>query len=69
MKIEFTDSEYRFENGHAPKGFGRWGFQFEGSYEFWATGTLGEAKKACKAYIKEVAPIDYVGTVTVNILP
>lgn len=68
MKIEFTDREYRFENGKAPKGYGFWGFSFEG-YEFWHTGTLTEAKKACKNYIKQVAPADYVGFVTVNILP
>ena len=69
MKIEFTDSEYRFESGHAPKGYGRWGFEFEGSYEFWHTGTLTEAKKACREYVKKVAPVGYAETVTVNILP
>ena len=69
MKVEFTDSEYRFENGRAPKGYGYWGFAFEGSYEFWCYGTLTEAKKACRAYVKEVALDGYVGTVTVNVLP
>lgn len=68
MKIEFTDREYRFENGRAPKGYGRWGFEFEG-YEFWATGTLTEAKKACRAEVKRLAPDDYSGYVSVNILP
>ena len=69
MRIEFTNSEYKWENGRAPKGYGRWGFAFEGCYEFWYTGTLTDAKKACRAYVKEVAPSDYAGTVTVNILP
>lgn len=68
MRIEFSDREYRYENGKAPKGFGFWGFSFEG-YEFWKSGTLTEAKKACKEYVKQVAPADYVGTVIVNILP
>lgn len=68
MKYEFSDSEYRFENGHAPKGYGYWGFSFEG-LEFWAYGTLTEAKKACKAEIRRVAPADYIGTVFINILP
>lgn len=68
MKIEFTDSEYRFENGRAPKGYGMWEFSFEG-YEFWAPGTLTEAKKACRAKVREVAPAGYVGSVIVNILP
>ena len=68
MKIEFTDKEYRFENGHAPKGFGYWGFQFEG-HEFWASGTLTDAKKACKEEIKRLAPDGYTGYVIVNIMP
>ena len=47
MKIEFTDSEYRFEHGKAPKGLGWWFFKFEG-HEFETTGTLTEAKKKCR---------------------
>ena len=69
MKIEFSDKEYRYENDRAPKGYGRWGFAFEDKYEFWATGTLTEAKKSCREYIKTVAPKGYEGTVEVNILP
>ena len=69
MKIEFTDSRYRFEAGHAPKGYGYWGFKFEGSYEFWHSGTLTEAKKACRKYVREVAPEGYTETVYVDILP
>lgn len=69
MKIEFTDTEYRFVSGHAPKGWGYWGFTFAGGMTFWTTGTLTEAKKACKAYVKECAPADHVGTVMVKILP
>jgi hypothetical protein len=68
MKVEFSDTIYRFECGKAPKGRGGWGFSFEG-YEFWAQGTLTEAKKACMAYVREVAPKDYTGTVVVDILP
>lgn len=68
MKIEFSDSEYRFVSGHAPKGYGYWGFQFKG-YEFWSTGTLTEAKKACRAEVKRVVPSDYIGTIIVKVLP
>lgn len=68
MKIEFTDREYCYEHGKGPKGYGRWGFEFEG-HEFWATGTLGEAKKACKAEIRRIAPEGYTETVYANILP
>ena len=68
MKIEFTDREYRFENGRAPKGYGFWIFRFEG-YEFTHTGTLTDAKKACRAFVKSVAPDGYVGTVMVNVEP
>ena len=68
MKIEFTNKEYKYEHGSAPKGYGRWGFTFEG-YEFWSTGTLTDAKKACRAEVKRLAPADYKGLVLVNILP
>lgn len=68
MRIEFTDTEYKFEHGTAPRGYGRWFFTFEG-YERWESGTLTEAKKKCREYIKQVAPADYVGTVYVNIEP
>ena len=69
MKINFSDNEYKCEHGRAPKGYGYWGFSFEGSYEFWATGTLTEAKKACRQYVKEVAPEGYAENVTVKVLP
>ena len=68
MKIEFSDKEYRYEYGKAPRGYGWWLFKFEG-YEFSSKGTLTDAKKACREYIKKVAPADYVGTVIVNIEP
>ena len=68
MKIEFSTREYQIEHLRMPKGYGYWGFEFEG-HEFWATGTLAEAKKACRQNVKEVAPADYTGTVIVNILP
>lgn len=67
MAIEFKTGNYEWEHGRSPKGRGFWGFTFEG-YEFWQQGTFAEAKKACKAYIKELAPADYVGTVFVEVL-
>lgn len=68
MKIEFSNARYIRNYGKAPKGRGWWWFTFEG-YEFEATGTLTEAKKACREYIKEHAPKDYKGTITVIVEP
>ena len=68
MKINFSDTEYRREHSKSPKGYGFWGFTFEG-HEFWASGTLTDAKKKCEEEIKCVAPEGYTGIVTVNILP
>lgn len=72
MKIEFYTGEYEYEYGRAPKGRGYWGFSFEG-YEYWANGTYGEAKKACKEEVRRLAPRDskgrlYEGTVVVRVL-
>lgn len=70
MKIEFTDREYIFEHGHAPKGRGCWIFEFEGmQYTARCCQTLTEAKKEVKEHIKKIAPKGYVGTVYVNIAP
>lgn len=66
MKIEFATGKYRYAYGHEPKGRGWWWFTFEG-YEFQATGTYTEAKKACRAYVKYVAPEGYAGNVIVTV--
>jgi hypothetical protein len=68
MTIEFTDREYIFEHGKRPRGYGCWCFEFEG-YQHWEHGTLTEAKKQCRKFIKEVAPEDYKGLVLVNVAP
>lgn len=68
MKIEYSTYEYEFENGRSPKGYGYWGFSFEG-YEFWASGTYGDAKRACTKEVRRLAPKGYTGTVTVKVLP
>ena len=68
MKIEFSDREYRFEHGKAPKGYGHWYFTFEGLGR-WEVGTLTEAKKKVKEHIREIAPKGYAETVYVNIEP
>lgn len=68
MRIEFSDREYRYEHDRAPRGRGWWLFTFEG-HEFEHTGTLTEAKQACREYIRKIAPADYAGTVRVNIEP
>ena len=69
MKIEFSNSQYIREYGKAPKGgYGYWGFECEG-HEFWAYGTLTEAKKQVRKQIKEAAPEGYEGYVFAYILP
>lgn len=68
MRIWFDDNEYRYEHNKAPKGYGCWGFTFEG-HEFWAHGTLTEAKKACRQEVKRLAPKNYKDDVWVNVLP
>lgn len=68
MTIEFTTRDYQWAHGRMPKGRGWWMFEFEG-YNFEHQGTLTEAKKACREYIKKMAPADYVGTVYVNVEP
>lgn len=67
MTIEFNDTRYRYEHGHAPRGRGFWGFRFEG-HEFWANGTLTQAKKECRAEVRRLAPKGYQMPVTVTIL-
>lgn len=67
MTIEFTDREYRFEHGRAPKGYGYWGFEYEGR-QFWTTGTLTQAKAACRKEIRKQAPEGYA-YVVVTVLP
>lgn len=58
IKIEFTDTEYRFNHGASPRGRGSWAFIFPGPMgKFddnapWFTPgstTFGEAKKLAKA--------------------
>ena len=68
MTITFTDREYRTEHDRAPRGYGCWAFSFEG-HEFWATGTLTQAKKECREEIKRLAPEGYKHPVFVKILP
>ena len=66
MKIEFLTSKYEAKYGKHPRGRGWWWFFFEG-YEFEASGTYGEAKKACIAKIRELASKDYTGTVYIEV--
>lgn len=68
MDIEFLTREYEAEHGRKPRGYGWWYFTFEGM-DFSATGTLTEAKRACKQHIRDIAPHGYIETVYVNIEP
>ena len=70
MKIEFSNREYVNGHGKQPKGFGVWWFEFCDGYTFHATGTLAEAKKACRQYVKQyLKGYDYYDFVMVNVLP
>lgn len=69
MKIEFKTWEYLKEHGKEPKGRGLWYFTFEGNYLFTASGTLTEAKKKCREFVRLVAPKDWAETVYVNVEP
>ena len=68
MTIIFSTREYQHEHGKAPKGYGYWGFEFEG-LTCWEKGTLRDAKRMAMATIRKAAPAGYTGTVEVNILP
>lgn len=68
MTIEFNTSRYEWSYGHKPKGYGVWGFSFEGYEVFAPSSTYGEAKKWCRAKVKELAPKGYIGTVEVKVL-
>jgi len=52
MKIEFSNRQQLIAFGKCHRGYGNWGFEYLGK-EFWATGTLTEAKKACREHIKQ----------------
>ena len=70
LHIEFTDREYRYEHGHAPKGRGCWMFEFEGiEYTARCCQTLTEAKKEVREHIKKIAPEGYDQWIYVNIMP
>ena len=69
MKVEFSNYQYIREYGRNTRGnYGYWGFECEG-HEFWAYGTLAEAKKEVRKQIKAMAPKDYDGIATAYILP
>lgn len=68
MRIEFSDSNYKWTYGKAPKGYGCWAFKFEGYEVFAPASTYAEAKKWCKQKIKELAPEGYTDTVYVEVL-
>lgn len=75
VQIVFSDREYIYEHGHAPKGRGCWMFEIEGiEYTAGCCKTLTEAKKEVSEYIRSVVPDGYTGCygdgwITVNILP
>lgn len=52
MKVEFSNRQQLIAYGKVMLGYGLWGFEYLGK-EFWTTGTLTEAKKACREHIKQ----------------
>lgn len=52
MKVEFSNRQQLIAYGKVMRGYGLWGFEYLGK-EFWTTGTLTEAKKACREHIKQ----------------
>ena len=72
ITIEFDTSAYEFAHGKAPKGYGSWAFDWEGTRRdpkpVWApTSTYADAKKWVRAHIKSIAPADYAGCVCITV--
>ena len=53
MRFTYTDCEYRFIHGKAPKGCGMWWFKC-GGYEVGVFGKYGEAKREAARKLKEL---------------
>lgn len=69
MKIEFSNRQQLIAYGRVMRGYGNWGFEYLGK-RFWTTGTLTEAKKACREYIRKTEnPKDCICGVYVEVLP
>lgn len=68
MTVRFDDREYRFSHGKAPRGYGSWAFQVDGTIH-WAPApsTLAAAKVWMKNHLKTLAPADFRGAVTVEV--
>jgi hypothetical protein len=50
-RIEFSTTQYQFSHGKQPRGYGYWGFFFDGESEpQFYTGKFSDAKKTARAY-------------------
>lgn len=67
FRVWFSTHEFEREHNKAPRGYGFWGFRFEG-HEFWAKGTYTEAKMACIREVSRLAPAGYSNAVSVEVL-
>lgn len=71
-QIKFSCNEYVRTHGKAPKGRGKWIFDYarhDEILEFEAYGTLTEAKQQCMRHIKTMFPADFAAYVTAHIRP
>ena len=65
--IVFSTREFRTSHMTEPRGYGYWGFFFEGRGEAWFTsGTFAEAKRAAK---EEARRRFNEGTVVIEVAP
>jgi len=52
MSVHFNTGPYYFSHGCAPRGYGMWGFYFDGGEPWFTTGSYAYAKKAATAEAK-----------------
>jgi hypothetical protein len=71
--FEFNTSRFQISHGHAPKGRGSWCFAVrelgDGREFFSPSMTYGEAKAWIRNTVRPLIPADYIGTVTITVLP
>lgn len=72
ITFEFDTSAYERTHGKAPKGYGSWAFDWQGSRRdpkpIWAPiSGYADAKRWVKEHICEMAPADYAGHIHITV--
>jgi hypothetical protein len=70
--FEFNTRQFEFSHGRAPKGRGSWAFAVRdlgGEPIFTPSMTYAEAKMWIKNHVRPQVPAEFVGTVTIHVLP